>query len=147
MSDLIELPPGTLLPTEADIKVTDRGSQRDVVHLGWPIAPSYMSPNAGDGGRLRGLSQRVQLCTLSPNKLWRYTVTPYLTYGVTAFYKFLWDWAFWHDDKGMILYFFILVSAFSERNKNNGATDECSLMYKKLIPFIFKSFLTVVRYS
>ncbi len=46
--------------------------------------------------------------------------------------------------KGMILSFFILVSAFSERNKNNGTTGECSessLMYKKLIPFIFKSFL------
>jgi hypothetical protein len=29
-----------------------------------------MSPNAG-GGVLRGLSQWVQLCTWSPNKLWR----------------------------------------------------------------------------
>jgi hypothetical protein len=26
-----------------------RGSQRDVVYLGWPIASSYMSPNAGGG--------------------------------------------------------------------------------------------------
>jgi hypothetical protein len=26
------------------------GSQRNVVYLGWPIAPSYMSPNAGRGG-------------------------------------------------------------------------------------------------
>ncbi len=26
------------------------GSQRDVVFLGWPKAPSYMSPNAGGGG-------------------------------------------------------------------------------------------------
>ncbi len=34
------------------------GSERDVVHLGWPLAPSYMS-------------QWVQLCTWSPNKLWR----------------------------------------------------------------------------
>ncbi len=47
-----------------------RESQTDVVYLGWPIAPSYMSPNAGGGG-LRGLSQWVQLCTWSPNKLWR----------------------------------------------------------------------------
>ncbi len=39
------------------------GSQRDVVHLGWPIASSYMSPNAGVGVELRGLSQKVQLCT------------------------------------------------------------------------------------
>jgi hypothetical protein len=28
---------------------TIRGSQRDVVYLGWPIAPSNMSPNAGKG--------------------------------------------------------------------------------------------------
>jgi hypothetical protein len=42
-------------------------SQRDVVYLGWPIAPSYMSPNAGGGG-LQGLNQWVQLCTWSPNK-------------------------------------------------------------------------------
>jgi hypothetical protein len=27
-----------------------RGLQRDVVYLGGPIAPSYMSPNAGEGG-------------------------------------------------------------------------------------------------
>ncbi len=51
-----------------------RGSQRDVVYLGWRIAPWYMSPNAGGG--LRVLSQWVQLCmcthTLSPNKLWRF---------------------------------------------------------------------------
>ncbi len=30
--------------------VRPRGSQRDVVYLGWPMAPSYMSPNAGAGG-------------------------------------------------------------------------------------------------
>jgi hypothetical protein len=40
-----------------------RGIQRDVVYLGWPIASSYMSPNAGGGGELRGLSQWVQLYT------------------------------------------------------------------------------------
>ncbi len=51
---------------------TSRGLQRDVVSLGWPIAPSYMSPNAGGGGgALRGLSQWVQLYTWSPNKLWK----------------------------------------------------------------------------
>ncbi len=27
-----------------------KGSQRDVVFLGWPISPSYMSPHAGGGG-------------------------------------------------------------------------------------------------
>jgi hypothetical protein len=42
-----------------------RRLQRDVVYLCWPLAPSYTSPNAGDGGGgwLRGLSQWVQLCT------------------------------------------------------------------------------------
>jgi hypothetical protein len=30
---------------------TTGASQRDVVYLGWPIAPSYMSPNAGGWGR------------------------------------------------------------------------------------------------
>ncbi len=29
--------------------VSPRGSQRDVVYSGWPIAPSYMSPKAGGG--------------------------------------------------------------------------------------------------
>ncbi len=51
-----------------------RGSQRDVANLGWPIAPSYMSPNTeirGGGGGVRGLRQWVQLCTWSPKKLRR----------------------------------------------------------------------------
>jgi hypothetical protein len=34
---------------EVDSCVLARGSQRDVVYLGLPIAPSYMSPNAGGG--------------------------------------------------------------------------------------------------
>ncbi len=33
---------------------------------GWPIALSYMSPNAGEG-RLRGLSQWVKMCSWSQN--------------------------------------------------------------------------------
>ncbi len=56
-----------------------RGSQRDVVYLGWPIAPSYMSPNAGGGGELRGLRQWEQLCTWSPKNFG--DLTPYLTYA------------------------------------------------------------------
>ncbi len=45
--------------------VATRGSQIDDVYLGWPIAPSYISPNAGGwGGGVRGLSLWVQLCTL-----------------------------------------------------------------------------------
>ncbi len=47
-----------------------RGSQRDAVYLGWPIPPSYMSPNAG--GVVAGSQPTwVQLCTWSPNKHWR----------------------------------------------------------------------------
>jgi hypothetical protein len=48
---------------------TTRRSQRDVVYSGCPIAPSYVSPNGGGGEG--GLSQWVQLCIWSPNKLWR----------------------------------------------------------------------------
>ncbi len=48
--------------------------QRDVVYLGWPIAPSYMSSNTRGGGELRSLRQLVQLSVhRSPNKLWRST--------------------------------------------------------------------------
>jgi hypothetical protein len=75
-------------------KWRDQGeSHRDVVYLGWSKAPSYMSPNAGLGGweELRGLSQWAQLCTWSP-KLWRSTVTPYLTNGkFQAKYALLFD--------------------------------------------------------
>ncbi len=41
-------------PSQKGPYVVIRGSQRDVVHLGWPIATSYTSPIAGEG--LRGLS-------------------------------------------------------------------------------------------
>ncbi len=49
--------------------------QRDVVYLGWPIAPSYVSPSAGRGGA----SQWVQLYTGAQINL--ANLTPYLTYG------------------------------------------------------------------
>ncbi len=56
-----------------------RGVQRDVIHLGWPIAPAYLGPNAeGEWG----LSQWVQLCTGSQNKLWRSISIQYLTYAM-----------------------------------------------------------------
>ncbi len=50
-----------------------RGLQRDVVYLGWSIATSYMSANAGGGEELRSLSEWVQLYSVhrSPNKLRR----------------------------------------------------------------------------
>ncbi len=39
---------------EWGVRYRPRGLQRDVVYLGWPIAPSCMSPNAGEWGELRG---------------------------------------------------------------------------------------------
>ncbi len=58
-------------------KEAGRGLLRDVVYLGWPIAPSYASPNAGGGGELRGLSQWVQLYTGAQINFG--DLTPYLT--------------------------------------------------------------------
>jgi hypothetical protein len=55
-----------------------RGSQRDVVYLGWPVAPSYMSPNTGGGGGVAGSSQWVPLYTGARNFG---DLTPYLTYA------------------------------------------------------------------
>jgi len=49
--------------------LTSGGSQRDVVYLCWPIAPSQMSPNVCVGGCVAG-SQWVQLCTWSSNIIW-----------------------------------------------------------------------------
>jgi hypothetical protein len=43
-----------------------RGSQSDVVYIGCPIAPSYMSPDAEGGG-----SCGVSANEYCPNKLWR----------------------------------------------------------------------------
>ncbi len=62
-----------LLPFLSPPNPRNSGSQRAVVYLGWPIAPSYMSPNAEEGGWVRGLSQGVRYSShRSPNKLWRY---------------------------------------------------------------------------
>ncbi len=51
-----------------------RWSQRDV-YLSWPIAPSYMCPNAGGGGGCGVTANEYSFaqCTLhmEPNKLWR----------------------------------------------------------------------------
>ncbi len=66
---LINKPPHKLGKPKTPFISTDhcliiRRLQGDVVYLGWPIAPSYMSPNAGGGGTgLRGLSQWEQLYT------------------------------------------------------------------------------------
>jgi|688.fasta_scaffold1116242_1 hypothetical protein len=43
-----------------------QGLQRDVVYLGWPIARSYMSPNAGGGGSCRVSSSNEHSCSQEP---------------------------------------------------------------------------------
>jgi len=43
------------------------GLQRDVVYLGWPIASSYMSPNAGGVGSC-GVSANEYSCTQEPKE-------------------------------------------------------------------------------
>ncbi len=59
---------------------TGKGLQRDVFYLGWPMAPSYMSPNAGGRGELRGLNQWVQLYMYIGAPINFGYLTPYLTY-------------------------------------------------------------------
>ncbi len=43
------IPPKIPPPFPQFPSATTRGSQRDVVYLSWPIAPSYMSPKCGGG--------------------------------------------------------------------------------------------------
>jgi hypothetical protein len=51
--------------------------QRDVVSLGWPIAPSHLSPNAG------GVARHQQMSTADTGAQINFgDLTPYLTYGV-----------------------------------------------------------------
>jgi hypothetical protein len=62
------------------------GSQRDVVYLGWPIAPSYMSPIRGMGVGVVGsqpMSTDVQ-CAHGAQRNF-VDLTPYLTYGYTVY--------------------------------------------------------------
>jgi hypothetical protein len=60
-------------PLKFSLITIPKGSQRDVVYLGWPIAPSYMSPNAGGGGCVVSANQNscVHHVTWSSNKLQR----------------------------------------------------------------------------
>ncbi len=53
--------------------VYSRGLQRDVVYLGWPIAPLVFGPKCGGGGG-GGVARSQPMTTAvhrSPNKLWR----------------------------------------------------------------------------
>ncbi len=60
------------------------GSQTYVVYLGWPIAPSYVSPNAEEGREVvcMVLSANECSCALGAQVNFQdLTPTPYLTYG------------------------------------------------------------------
>ncbi len=58
--------------------------QRDDVYLSWPIAPSYMIPNAVGRGELRSISKKVQLYTGA--QIIFGDQTPYLTYALHESY-------------------------------------------------------------
>ncbi len=62
--------------------VLPRGSQRNVVYLGWPIAPSYMSPNAGGrGGRRFAGSQPMSTACEHGAQINLEYLTTYLSYS------------------------------------------------------------------
>ena len=54
-----------------DFYIDARGLQRDVVYLGWPIAPSSISPKGGWRGGCAGSQPMSTAVHRSPNKLWR----------------------------------------------------------------------------
>jgi hypothetical protein len=67
-----------------------RGSQRDVVYLGLPIAPSYMSPNAGGwGGGGCGVSANGYNCAHGA-QINVGDLTPYLTYALYIHDSLIW---------------------------------------------------------
>jgi hypothetical protein len=103
LDPLIFLFSGTILSLPIFFLFFTGGLQGDVVFLGWPIAPSYMSPNAGGGGRgeLRGLSQRIQLYTGAQKNSG--DLNPYLTYDSLSYH--LEDrHSTWCDAAGLLLH-------------------------------------------
>ncbi len=58
--------------------IVNRGLQRELVYLGWPMAPSYMSPNAGGGGKFFGVSANEYSCAHGAQINFG-DLTPYLT--------------------------------------------------------------------
>ncbi len=49
-----------------NVSVSPRELQRDVVYLGWPIAPSYMSPNEGEVGEVAGSQPMSRAVHMEP---------------------------------------------------------------------------------
>ncbi len=62
------------------------GSQRDIVYLGWLIAPSYMSPNAGGVEGVCGVSANEYSCSHGAQINFG-DLTLYLTYARVSFTK------------------------------------------------------------
>jgi hypothetical protein len=60
-----------------------RGLQRDAVYLGWPIAPSYMSQNAGVGRRGVAGSQPMSNNNNNNNLYFPFYVTTVYEYSCT----------------------------------------------------------------
>jgi hypothetical protein len=70
-----------------------RGLKRDVVYLGWPTAPSYISPKAGE----RGVAGSQPMSThagvhRSLNKLWRSHSIFNLLFEPTAIFLDVFSW-------------------------------------------------------
>ncbi len=63
------------------VRVVIRGSQRDVVYLGWPITPSYMSLNRGGGGGGTGIISANEYSGAHGAQITFGDLTPYLTYA------------------------------------------------------------------
>ncbi len=63
------------------LPIRGEGSERDVVYLDWPIAPSYMSPNVGGGGGGGcGVSANEYSCAHGAQINFG-DLSPYLTYA------------------------------------------------------------------
>jgi hypothetical protein len=73
-----------------------KGSQRDVVYLAWPIAPSFMSPKAknnaaGRGGGLWGLRQPMSTAYGVQINFGDLALAPYVTFGTNRRHLFVPD--------------------------------------------------------
>jgi hypothetical protein len=64
------------------LNIFGKGSQRDVVYPGWPIAPSYTSPNARGGGGVAGSQPMSWYSCTHRAQINFVDLTPNLTYDL-----------------------------------------------------------------
>jgi hypothetical protein len=76
------------ISTDARYSECNQGITKRCRYLGWPIAPSYLSPNAGRVAGTQPMSTGTAV-HMEPNKLWR--LTPYLTYECNVFRQSLYN--------------------------------------------------------